>query len=78
MFVPDTIALYTTLGVKNLISNLLLFVINSLIDGIFIENLEILECLGFLNFKVFKLLKELKKKKNFHNIFKIFTKITSN
>ena len=68
MFVPDTIALYKTLGDKNLISNLILFVINSLIDGIFIENLEILECFGFLNFEVFKLLKELKKKKNFHNI----------
>ena len=68
MFVPDTIALYKTLDDKNLISNLILFVINSLIDGIFIENLEILECFGFLNFEVFKLLKELKKKKNFHNI----------
>ena len=68
MFVPDTIALYKTLGDKNLISNLILFVINSLIDGIFTENLEILECFGFLNFEVFKLLKELKKKKNFHNI----------
>ena len=65
MFVPDTIALYKTLGDKNLISNLILFVINSLIDGIFIENLEILECFGFLNFVSFQTVERIKEKKEF-------------